>query len=92
MVELKASEWDACSNSESEPDKGNEKRKQIIDVEANASISTTKIHKIEPEDLEEGERLFHLEMRVKGSPLQFIVDNESQKTLQFILILLYNIL
>jgi len=43
VTELKASESDACSDSESEPDKGNDKGKQIIDVETNATISTTKI-------------------------------------------------
>ena len=53
----------------------------IIDVEPNATISTTKIKKDEPEDLEEGKRLFHSQMWVKGSLLQFIVDSESQKNL-----------
>ena len=67
--ELKASKSDACSNSESEPDKGNDKGKQIIDVEPNATIATTKIQKEEPEDLEEAEHLFHSKMWVKGSPL-----------------------
>ena len=59
MAKLKASELDACSDSDSEPNKGNEKGKQIIDVEPNATVSTTKIHKQEPEDPEEGEHLFH---------------------------------
>ena len=40
-------------------DKGNEKGKKIIDVEPSATISTTKLQREEPEDLEEGERLFH---------------------------------
>jgi hypothetical protein len=40
---LKASESDACSDSESEPDKGNDRGKQIIDVEPNATVATTKI-------------------------------------------------
>jgi hypothetical protein len=35
----------------------------------------------EPEDLEEGERLFHSHMWVKGTPLHFIVDSGSQKNL-----------
>jgi len=30
-----------------------------------------------PEDLKEGENLFHSQMWVKGSPLQFIVDSWS---------------
>jgi hypothetical protein len=56
---LKASELDARSNSESKPDKGNDRGKQIIDVDPNAIISTKKIQKKEPEDPEEAERLFH---------------------------------
>ncbi len=43
MVELKSLESDACSDSESELDKGNEKGKQIIDVEPNFIIATMKI-------------------------------------------------
>ena len=74
---MRASESDACSDSESEPDKVNEKGKQIIDAEPNATVSTTKIQKEEPEDLEEAERLFNSQMWVKGSPLRFIVDNGS---------------
>jgi hypothetical protein len=78
---LKASESDACSESESELDKGNDRGKQIIDAEPNAIVSTMKIQKEEPEDPEEAERLFHSKMWVKGSPLQFIVDSGSQKNL-----------
>ena len=78
---MRASELDACSDSESEPEKGNDKGKQIIDAEPNATVATTKIHKEEPKDPEEEERLFHSQMWVKGSPLQFIVDNGSQKNL-----------
>jgi hypothetical protein len=37
--------------------------------------------RIEPKDPEEGECLFHSQMWVKGSPLQFIVDSGSQKNL-----------
>ena len=59
VVERRASELDACSNSESEPDKGNEKGKHIIDVEPNATVATMKIQKEEPEDPEEEECLFH---------------------------------
>jgi hypothetical protein len=78
---LKASESDACSDSESEPNKGNDRGKQIIDAEPNATVATTKIQKEEPEDPEEAECLFHSKMWVKGSPLQFIVDSGSQKNL-----------
>jgi hypothetical protein len=49
VAELKASESDACSDSESEPDKGNDKGKHIIDAEPNTTIATTKIQKEEPE-------------------------------------------
>jgi hypothetical protein len=81
VAELKASESDACSDSESEPDKGNDRGKQIIDVDPNAIVATTKIQKEEPEDPEEAEHLFHSKMWVKGSLLQFIVDSGSQKNL-----------
>ena len=81
VAEMRASESDACSDSESEPEKGNEKGKQIIDAEPNATVATTKVQKEEPEDPEEEERLFHSQMWVKGSPVQFIVDNGSQKNL-----------
>ena len=40
-----------------------------------------KIQKEEPKYLEEEESLFHSQMWVKGSPLQFIVDSGSQKNL-----------
>ena len=62
VAEMRASELDACSESESEPEKGNEKGKQIIDAEP-------KVQKEEPEDPEEEERLFHSQMWVKGSPV-----------------------
>ena len=78
---MRASESDACSDFESEPEKANEKGKQIIDAEPNAIVATTKVQKEEPEDPEEEEHLFHSQMWVKGSPVQFIVDNGSQKNL-----------
>ena len=78
---MRAFELDACSDSESEPDKGNDKGKHIIDAEPNANVATTKIQKEEPEDPEEAEHLFHSQMWLKGSPLWFIVDNGSQKNL-----------
>ena len=79
VAELKAYESNACSDPKSELDKGNDKGKWIIDAEPNATVSTTKIKKNELEDLEEGERLFHSQMWVKGLLLQFIVDSGSQK-------------
>jgi len=43
VAELKASEFDACSDLEPEPNKGNGKGKQIIDSDPSTTISTTKI-------------------------------------------------
>jgi len=43
VAELKVSELDACSDSDSEPDKGNEKGKQIIDADPNVTVATAKI-------------------------------------------------
>ena len=77
MVEQKASELEADSDSESNPKGG----KWIIDVEPSATISSTKVRPSEPEEPEEGERLFHSHMWVKGALLHFIVDNGSQKNL-----------
>ena len=74
---MKSSELDPDSDSETEP----EKDKRIIDAEPNATIATTQIQPVEPEDPEEGERLFHSQMWVKETLLHFIVDNGSQKNL-----------
>jgi len=79
LAKLKALESDACSNSELEPNKGNDKGKQIINVDPNATVATTKIQKEEPEDPEEEEPLFNSQMWVKGSLLQFIVNRRNQK-------------
>eukprot|EP00253_Pinus_taeda_P016290 PITA_16290 len=81
VAELKAFKSNTCSDPEPEPDKGNGKGKQIIDADPTATVATTKIQKNDSEDPEEGERLFHSQMWVKGSPLQFIVDSGSQKNL-----------
>jgi hypothetical protein len=48
VAELKASESDACSDPESEPDKGNGKGKQIIDADPSATVATAKIQKMSP--------------------------------------------
>ena len=40
VAEMRASESDACFNSESKIDKGNDNGKQIIDAEPNTTIST----------------------------------------------------
>ena len=81
VAEIKAFESDAYSNSELETNKGNDRGKNIINAEPNATVATTKIQKKEPEDSKEEEHLFHSQMWVKGSLLQFIVDNGSQKNL-----------
>jgi hypothetical protein len=77
VAEVKASESDGGSNSESEPERG----RRIIDAEPNATIATTKLQHGEPEDPEEGECLFHSQMWVKGTSLHFIIDSGSQKNL-----------
>ena len=59
VAEIKASESDAYSDTESEPKKGNDRGKNIVDVEPNSTISTMKIQKEEPEDSKEEEHLFH---------------------------------
>jgi hypothetical protein len=74
VVELKDSESEVDSDFESNPEGG----KWIIDVEPNATVATTKVRPSEPEELEEGECLFHSHMWVKGAPIHFIVDNGSQ--------------
>jgi len=66
VVELKNSKMDACSDSLLEPDKGTNNVKQIIDAKPTMMVATTKIPKVEPEDPEEGEHLFHSQMWIKG--------------------------
>jgi hypothetical protein len=73
VAEVKASDSDASLDSELELERG----RQIIDAKPNATISTTKLQRGEPDDPKEGERLFHSNMWVKGTPLQFIVDSGS---------------
>jgi hypothetical protein len=77
VAEVKASESNACSNSELEPEKG----RQIIDAEPSAIVATTKIQPDEPDEPEEGELVFHSQMWVKGTMLHFIVDSDSPKNL-----------
>ena len=81
VAELKAPELDACSNPEVEPGKGDEKGNNIIYVDPSAIVSTTKLQMEDPKGREEGEHLFHSQMWVKGSPLQYLVDSRSQKNL-----------
>jgi hypothetical protein len=77
MVELKDSESEVDFDSESNPKGG----KWIIDVEPSATFTTTKVHSSEPDEPEEGERLFHSYIWEKGPLLHFIIDKSSQKNL-----------
>jgi hypothetical protein len=69
VAEMRASELDACYDNELELEKENDRGKQIINAEPNATFSTMMIQKGEPEDPEEEEHLCHSQMWVKGSPL-----------------------
>jgi hypothetical protein len=77
VAEVKAFESDADYDSELEPERGI----WIIDAKPSATIATTKLQPVEPDEPEEGECLFHSQMWVKGTPLHFIVDSGSQKNL-----------
>jgi hypothetical protein len=68
-------------NPDSESDSENTGKRQIIDADPTAIVATATIQPEEPTDPEEGERLFHSQMWVKGTPLHFIVDSGSQKNL-----------
>ena len=59
VAKMKASESEIGSDSESEPNKGTDKGKHIIDTKTSATVATTKIQKFEPKDPEDGEHLFH---------------------------------
>jgi hypothetical protein len=72
---------DTERNPDSESDLENIKKRQIIDVDPIAIVTTTTIQLEEPVDPEEGECLFHFQMWVKGTPLHFIVYNGYQKNL-----------
>jgi hypothetical protein len=72
---------DKESNPDSKSDSENTGKRQIIDVDPTAIVATAAIQPEEPTDPEEGERLFHSQMWVNGTPLHFIVDSGSQKNL-----------
>ena len=72
MAEVKASELDAGSDSELEPERG-----RHLYMEPSATIATTKLQPSELDEIEEGEHLFHSQMWVKGTPLHFIIDRSS---------------
>jgi hypothetical protein len=77
VAEVKASKSDVDSDFEPELERG----RHIIDAEPSATISTTKLHPSEPDELEEGECLFHSQTWVKGTSMHFIVDRGCQKNL-----------
>ena len=77
LAKFKERESEIDSKSDSEKNKG----KKTIDEEHNATIRVTKIQSKDIEELEEGEHLFHSQMWVKGTPLNFIVDTWIQKKL-----------
>jgi hypothetical protein len=72
---------DKESNPDSEFDSENTGKGQIIDADPTAIVTTASIQPEEPTDPEEGERLFHSQMWVKGTLLHFIVDSGRQKNL-----------
>jgi hypothetical protein len=78
VTEVKFSKSDAGFDSESKPEKGI----RIIDAEPSAIVATTtKVQSNEPNELEEGEHLFHSQMWVKGTLVHFIIDSGSHKKL-----------
>jgi hypothetical protein len=77
VAEVKASESDADFDYKTELERGI----WIIDAKPSVVVATTKIHPGEPDEPEEGENLFHSQMWVKGTPLHFIIDSNSQKNL-----------
>jgi hypothetical protein len=68
-------------NLDSESDSENNGERQIIDADPTAIVATATIQQEEPIDSKEGDHLFHSQMWVKGTPLHFIVDRRSQKSL-----------
>jgi hypothetical protein len=62
-------------NPNSESDSKNTGKRQIIDADPTVIVVTAKIQAEEPTHPEEGERLFHSHMWVKGTPLYFIVES-----------------
>ena len=77
VVEMKAFKSEVDSDSQS----NSKWRKQIIDVEPSSTVATTKVLPSKPEELEEGECLFHSQMWVKVALIHYIIKNGSQKNL-----------
>jgi hypothetical protein len=77
VIEIKDKE----SSPDSEFDLENTCRRQVIDADSTAIVVTATIQLEEPANLEEGERLFHSHMWVKGTPLHFIIHRGRQNNL-----------
>jgi hypothetical protein len=77
VVEIKYKE----PNPDSESDSWNIDRRHIIYADPTAIVAAATIQPEEPTNPEEGERLFHSHMWVKGTPLHFLVDSGSQKNI-----------
>jgi hypothetical protein len=73
VAKVKYFESDVGYDSYSEPERGI----WIIGVPPSATITTTNIQPGEPNELEEGEYLFHSEIWVKGTPFHYIIDSGS---------------
>jgi hypothetical protein len=77
VVEIKDKE----PNIDLESNLENTGRRQIIDADPIAIVTTTTIQPKETTNIEEGEHIFHSQLWVKGTPLHFIVDRGSQKNI-----------
>jgi hypothetical protein len=66
-------------NPDSKSNLGNMENRQIIDGYPISNVATIQIQTKELVDPKEGECLFYSQMWVKGTPLHFIVDNDSQE-------------
>jgi hypothetical protein len=53
----------------------------MMDADPIYTVATTTIQPEESVDPEEGKRIFHSQMWVKGTSFHFIVDNDRQKNL-----------
>jgi hypothetical protein len=72
---------DKDPNPNSESDSENTSERQIIDTYPTPIVATATIQPEEPTYPEEGERLFHSQMWVTGTPLHFIFYRRSKKNL-----------
>jgi hypothetical protein len=71
---------DKESNPDSESDPENNEKRQIIDADPTATVTTATIQPEEPTDPEEGECLFHSQMWVKGTCCISLLIAEARRT------------